>query len=86
MIQTLKKIPMALCGLILGMEALGNLFIMNNFSIIGNIVGIAGMLLMLLVLAKLVLVFESAYSEILNPVAAGTLPTFTMALMLMAMY
>ncbi|WP_439818644.1 TDT family transporter [Weissella paramesenteroides] len=86
MIQILKKIPMALCGLILGMEALGNLFIMNNFSIIGNIVGIVGMLLMLLVFAKLVLVFESAYSEILNPVAAGTLPTFTMALMLMAMY
>ena len=40
MAQVLKKIPMALCGLILGIESLGNLFIMNGFFMTGNIFGI----------------------------------------------
>lgn len=86
MAQVLKKIPMALCGLILGIESLGNLFIMNGFFMTGNIFGIVGMILILFVFAKLLFAYGSVHSEMLNPVTAGTLPTFTMALMLMAMY
>ncbi|WP_258088460.1 TDT family transporter [Weissella fangxianensis] len=86
MVQELKKIPMALCGLILGIESLGNLFIMNGFFMTGNIIGIVGMILMLFVFAKLLFAYGSVHSEMMNPVTAGTLPTFTMALMLMAMY
>lgn len=82
----LKKVPMAMCGLILGMEALGNLLIMSNFIFLGNLFGIIGMLLMLIILAKITISFTSAYQELLNPLAAGTLPTFTMALMLISMY
>ena len=86
MAQVLKKIPMALCGLILGIESLGNLFIMNGFFMTGNIFGIVGMILILFVFAKLLFAYGSVHSEMLNPVTAGTLPTITMQLMLMAMY
>ncbi|MDI4584486.1 C4-dicarboxylate ABC transporter [Oenococcus sp. UCMA 14587] len=84
--RVLNKIPMAMCGLILGMEALGNLLIMLNFSFLGNILGVMGMALMFIVLTKLILAFPSAYKEVLNPLSSGTLPTFTMSLMLISMY
>lgn len=84
--QFLKRVPMALCGLILGLESLGNLLLMTGFSAIGNFLGIIGMLLMVLILVKVFLSFASVYQELLDPLKAGTLPTFTMALMLIAMY
>ncbi|PWF99671.1 TDT family transporter [Levilactobacillus bambusae] len=84
MISILKKLPMAICGLILGIASLGNLFV--NEKLIGpaNFCGGLAIFLMFFVVIKLVSSFETVWAEIKNPVAAATLPTFTMAMMVIA--
>lgn len=86
MITILKKLPMAICGMILGIASLGNLFISLQMPTIGLTFGILSMVLMFLVLLKVLLTFNHAVQEITNPISAATLPTFTMALMVIATY
>ncbi|GKT02836.1 TDT family transporter [Furfurilactobacillus entadae] len=86
MLTLLKNIPMAMCGLILGLVSLGNLLVNLGAVVVGNVVGIIGMLLMMIVLMKVILTFTSVQDELMNPFTAGTLPTFTMALMIIAVF
>lgn len=86
MLEILKKVPMALCGLILGIASLGNLFVNEKLTVISNIWGILAMLLMAVIVLKLVLTSDSVWAELKNPMSASTMPTFTMALMVIATF
>lgn len=86
MLEILKKVPMAICGLILGIASLGNLFVNENLASIGNIWGVIAMILMAIVILKLALAGGSVWQELTNPMSAATMPTFTMALMVIATF
>ena len=81
----LKRYPIPIAGLILGLFALGNL-VQSYSNEARHVIGVIGFILYVPYLLK-VLVLNSKLSEPLsNPVAASVFPTFTMATMLLAGY
>lgn len=82
----LKIIPIPICGLILGLASLGNLFKEYHLIALGNITGIISLILMLLVFSKLFLLFEHTRQMLHDPIIASVSPTFTMALMVICTY
>lgn len=86
MLTFLKKVPMAMCGLILGIASLGNLFVAEKMTVISNVCGVISMLMIALIILKVLFAFNSVATELQNPVAASTFPTFTMSLMVISTY
>ena len=82
----IKSIPMAICGLSLGIAALGNLLGQNNQPELRWICGILSAAVLILFLLKLVLHFPHAGAELKTPIPLSVLPTSTMALMLLCVY
>ena len=81
----LKRYPIPIAGLILGLFALGNL-VQSYSNEARHVIGVIGFILYVPYLLK-VLVLNSKLSDPLsNPVAASVFPTFTMATMLLAGY
>lgn len=67
----LKKLPLPICGLILGIVSLGNLFKAIGLTLIGNLWGIIGLGLILLVIAKIVIHFKHSFADLQDPVIAS---------------
>ena len=86
MLETLRKVPMAICGLILGIASMGNLFVSENAMAFSNVWGVVAMILIIPVLLKLFFTGDSVWQELNNPMSAATMPTFTMALMVIATF
>ncbi len=85
MYTILKKCPVPITGLILGLAATGNL-VQSYGEIFRSIFGIISAILYILMIYKL-FKFESEVKENLqNPVIASIFPTFSMATMLLATY
>jgi exfoliative toxin A/B len=82
----IKSIPMAICGLSLGLAALGNLLAQNNQPQLRMVCGILSAFVLLLFLLKVVFHFPHAGAELKTPVPLSVLPTSTMALMLLSVY
>lgn len=82
----LKIVPIPICGLILGLTSLGNLLKDYHLTHLGNFVGAIGMLLMLLIIGKLILLFEHTKQHLYDPIVASVSPTFTMSLMVICTY
>lgn len=81
----LKKYPVPITGLILGLAALGNL-VQSYGEMYRSTFGIISAILYVLMLVKL-LKFKSGVKESLqNPVVASVFPTFSMATILLAAY
>lgn len=76
-----KSVPLPMCGLILAILSLGNLFITYNLTLIGEIISVLGVILMTLILAKVIFVFEHIRKDLRNNMVASTAPTFTMGAM-----
>ena len=81
----LKRIPLPIAGVMLGLAALGNL--LQNYSqglhlFCGTVAGIIGLLLVTKYLANL----EQFKEEIKNPIMASVIGTFSMAIILLAGY
>ena len=76
-----KSIPLPMCGLILAILSLGNLIISYQLNVIGEIISIFGVILMSLILAKVIFVFEHVRKDLRNHLVASTAPTFTMGAM-----
>lgn len=81
----LKKLPIPICGLMLGLAALGNLI--QTYSetlrlILGFISGLIGILFILKVYSN----FDKFKEEMKKPVMASVFGTFPMALMLLSGY
>lgn len=83
--RILKKYPVPITGLILGLAAAGNL-VQSYGEIFRNIFGLISAVLFILMIAK-ILKFPKGVKESLdNPVAASVFPTFSMATMLLSTY
>ncbi|MEE8825029.1 C4-dicarboxylate transporter/malic acid transport protein [Lentilactobacillus sunkii] len=82
----LKKLPLPICGLILGIASLGNLFKAIGLPIVGNAVGILSLVLILLVIAKIGVHFKLSMNDLNDPIIASVAPTFTMSLMIISTF
>lgn len=85
MIAYLKKVPLPICGVALGLAALGNLLQSYSESL-RSVLGLLSLLCLLLYLGKALAVPGSFQEDMKNPVTASVFGTCTMALMLLAGY
>ena len=83
--DVIRRVPIPLCGVMLGTAALGNL--LQSYSEgIRYICGVIAGLLLLMVLMKLFLFPEAVKNDLKNPVLASVSGTFSMSLMLLSVY
>lgn len=81
----LKKYPVPITGLILGLAALGNL--MQSYGeVYHSIVGVISSILLILMIAKIIKYPKGVAESLDNPVVASVFPTFSMAIMLLSTY
>lgn len=81
----IHKVPLPLCGVMLGCAALGNL--LQSYSEgLRYICGIAAAFLLILILLKLILFPEMFREDMKNPIMASVSGTFSMALMILSTY
>lgn len=83
--DVIKKIPVPLCGVMLGLAALGNLLQSYGEGIRYGC-GILAAFLLVLVLLKLILFPQMIKEDMKNPIMASVAGTFPMALMLLSTY
>lgn len=81
----LKKYPVPITGLILGLAAVGNL-IQSYGDIYRIIFGIISAILYILMVFKLIKFKSGVQESLQNPVVASVFPTYSMATMLLAVY
>lgn len=81
----IKKVPIPLCGVMLGLAALGNL-LQSYGEGIRNFCGILAGFLLILVLLKLIMFPQMIKEDMNNPIMASVAGTFPMALMLLSTY
>lgn len=81
----LKRVPLPICGVALGLAALGNL-IQSYSELIRSFMGILAALCLLLYLGKVLVNPKSFQEDMKNPVTASVFGTCTMAIMLLAGY
>ena len=83
--DTIKKVPVPLCGVMLGLAALGNL--LQSYSEgIRYVCGVFAAFLLVLVLLKLIMFPQMIKEDMKNPIMASVAGTFPMALMLLSTY
>ena len=63
-----RQVPLPICGLILGIASLGNLFKALGLNVVANGFGIIASVLMLLVLCKIVTDFKHTIMDIKDPI------------------
>lgn len=83
--DTIKKVPVPLCGVMLGLAALGNLLQSYSESV-RYVCGILAAFLLVLVLLKLIMFPQMIKEDMKNPIMASVSGTFPMALMLLSVY
>ena len=81
----IKKVPIPLCGVMLGLVALGNL-LQSYGEGIRYVCGIVAAFLLILVLLKLIMFPQMIKEDMQNPIMASVSGTFPMALMLLSTY
>ena len=81
----IKKVPVPLCGVMLGLAALGNL-LQSYSEAIRYVCGIFAAFLLILVLLKLIMFPGMIKEDMKNPIMASVAGTFPMALMLLSTY
>lgn len=81
----IKKVPLPMAGLMLGLGATGNL-IMSYGSNYRNIFGILSAMVMFLLIIKAVSMPKSIREGFENPVVATVMPTFSMGIMILSTY
>lgn len=85
MSEVLKKYPVPITGLMLGLAALGNL--MQSYGeVYHSILGSISSILLILMIIKIVKYTKGVVESLDNPVVASVFPTFSMAIMLLSTY
>lgn len=83
--EAIKKVPVPLCGVMLGLAALGNL--LQSYSEgLRYACGAMSAVLLILVLLKLILFPGMIKEDMKNPIMASVSATFPMSLMLLSTY
>ena len=78
---------MAICGLALGLAALGNLLMpLTHGSTIRYICGVLSLICLIIYACKLIFDWPHAKEELKTPVPLSVMPTVTMAIMLLSTY
>ena len=80
----LKRIPLPMAGLALGLAALGNLF--AETPVIRTVLGIIAAIILVVLAIKVILIPQSLKEAIDTPPVAGTLMTYPMAMMVLSGY
>jgi exfoliative toxin A/B len=80
-----KKLPVPITGLMLGLAALGNL-IQSYSNNLRNVFGIISGIILVLVLIKIIMLPKGVKEALDNPVVASVFPTLSMTIMLLAGY
>lgn len=83
--KIIQRVPVPLCGVMLGFAALGNL-LQSYGEGIRYACGIAAAFLLVLILLKLILFPTMVKEDLQNPIMASVAATFPMALMLLSTY
>lgn len=83
--KIIQKVPVPLCGVMLGFAALGNL-LQSYGEGIRYACGVVAAFLLILVLLKLILFPGMIKEDLQNPIMASVAATFPMALMLLSTY
>lgn len=83
--SVIKKVPIPLCGVMLGTVALGNL-LQSYGEGIRYICGVFAAFLLVLALLKLIMFPGMVKEDMGNPIMASVSGTFTMALMILSTY
>ena len=81
----IKKLPIPICGLALGLAALGNL-LQSYSETVRYICGIASGIIIISFLLKCILYTDMIKEDMKNPIMASVFGTFPMALMLLSVY
>lgn len=82
----LKKLPIPIAGLALGLAALGNLVKDGTFGFLRPFFGILSVLIVILLALKLLLLSKKCLEALDNPVVLGTFATFPMAITILSSY
>ena len=80
-----KKLPLPITGLMLGLAVLGNL-IQSYSNSLRTVFGIISGIILLLVLIKIFTLTKGVKEALENPVVASVFPTLSMAIMVLAGY
>lgn len=83
--DVIKKVPVPICGVMLGLAALGNL-LQSYGEGIRYACGILSAFLLVLILLKMILFPQMIKEDMKNPIMASVAGTFPMALMLLSTY
>lgn len=85
MVKVIKKLPLPITGLMLGLAALGNL-IQSYSNGLRNVLGIISGIILIMVLVKIAMFPKGVKEALENPVVASVFPTLSMTIMLLATY
>ena len=83
--ELIKKVPVPLCGLMLGTAALGNL-LQSYSEIAKNVCGLIAAFLLILMLLKIICFPSMIGEEMKNPVSASVMGTCSMGIMILSTY
>ncbi len=83
--KILKKFPLPISGLILGLAVLGNL-LQTYGEVIRTILGTIAGVMLIIFMAKLVIYRQQTKEDLNNPLLASVFPTFSMSVMLLSTY
>lgn len=83
--KIIQKVPLPICGVMLGFATLGNL-LQSYGEKVRYVCGILACFLLILVLLKLILFPHMIIADMKNPIMASVAATFPMALMLLSTY
>ena len=81
----IRKVPLAISGLALGLASLG-ILLQPHGEAISFTLGAFSFLILCAVFIKIIFDLKRVKEELKNPLVLSTLPTFTMALMLLCVY
>jgi exfoliative toxin A/B len=84
LLEFIKKVPIPICGVALGLASLDRFLWYNYDAYILNLFALLSFILALLFTLRIVVDHKGILSDLKNPAAFAVLPTYTMTLMLLS--
>lgn len=86
LINFLKKVPVPMCGLILGLASLGNLLFSLGYPTLSTVYSVLACGLMVIILLKIIFTMKHTIKSLNDPIVASVSPTFTMSWMVICVF